>query len=83
MYRVSTSLGQDFAPACAVMQYAQVCDIILQGDKVIYGGISSTVSYFRPHCLHSCLHLELWSTLVDDGGCDETETEDRRAHLIK
>ena len=81
MYRVSTSLSQDFTPAYAVMQYAQVCDIILQGDKAINGGIASTVSYFRPHCLHSCLHLELWSTIVDDEGCDETEGQ--RAHLTR
>ena len=82
MSRVSTSLSQDLAPACAVI-HAQVCYIILQGDKVINGGIASSVSYFRPHCLHSCLHLELWSTIVDDEGCDETETEDQRAHLTR
>ena len=44
-----------------------------------YGGIVSSISYFRP----DCLHLERWSTIVDDGGCDEIEKEVQRAHLTR
>ena len=43
------------------------------------GRIASSVSNFKP----DCLHLERWSTIVDDEGCDESETEDQRAHLTK
>ena len=43
------------------------------------GGIVSSISYFRP----DSLHLELLSTIVDDGGCDEIDIEVQRAHLTR